>query len=151
VYKVEAGNDVCVLISGLMPCLSHQPYRAGLSSSLLFTFYSFQNPYQLNTRCFDFFFRQGQSTYSLQYIHNVLVNMAPSQLEKVLPKPKIEMYSGSYFLACGLGGIVGLYCSSSIASIANFSQPAAQPTQLLRRSTLSNAGAKSIPKSTPLI
>ncbi|OBT56249.1 hypothetical protein VE04_02416 [Pseudogymnoascus sp. 24MN13] len=32
--------------------------------------------------------------------------MASSAVEKVLPKPKIEMYSGSYFLACGLGGIV---------------------------------------------
>ncbi|KFZ24266.1 hypothetical protein V502_01258 [Pseudogymnoascus sp. VKM F-4520 (FW-2644)] len=32
--------------------------------------------------------------------------MAATAVEKVLPKPKIEMYSGSYFLACGLGGIV---------------------------------------------
>lgn len=35
--------------------------------------------------------------------------MAPSAVEKVLPKPKIEMYSGAYFLACGLGGVVGSY------------------------------------------
>ncbi|KAI9731252.1 MAG: hypothetical protein M1818_007877 [Claussenomyces sp. TS43310] len=27
-------------------------------------------------------------------------------IEKVLPKPKIEPYSGKYFVACGLGGIV---------------------------------------------
>jgi len=24
-----------------------------------------------------------------------------------LPKPKIELYSGQYFAACGLGGIIG--------------------------------------------
>lgn len=35
--------------------------------------------------------------------------MAATAVEKVLPKPKIEMYSGSYFLACGLGGIVGSF------------------------------------------
>ncbi|KAH9205047.1 mitochondrial phosphate carrier protein [Leptodontidium sp. 2 PMI_412] len=29
-----------------------------------------------------------------------------STLEKALPKPKIELYSGQYFLACGLGGII---------------------------------------------
>jgi len=27
-------------------------------------------------------------------------------LEKALPKPKIELYSGKYFVACGLGGII---------------------------------------------
>jgi hypothetical protein len=30
-------------------------------------------------------------------------------LEKALPQPKIELYSGKYFAACGLGGIVGMY------------------------------------------
>jgi hypothetical protein len=30
-----------------------------------------------------------------------------STLEKTLPKPKIELYSGKYFAACGLGGIIG--------------------------------------------
>lgn len=30
-----------------------------------------------------------------------------STLEKALPKPGIELYSGKYFLACGLGGIIG--------------------------------------------
>lgn len=36
--------------------------------------------------------------------------MPTTQLEKALPKPPtIEMYSGKYFLACGLGGIVGTY------------------------------------------
>jgi len=29
-----------------------------------------------------------------------------STLEKTLPKPKIELYSGKYFAACGLGGII---------------------------------------------
>jgi len=29
-----------------------------------------------------------------------------SGLEKALPKPKIELYSGKYFMACGLGGII---------------------------------------------
>ncbi|TVY93101.1 Mitochondrial phosphate carrier protein [Lachnellula willkommii] len=29
-----------------------------------------------------------------------------SVLEKTLPKPKIELYSGKYFAACGLGGII---------------------------------------------
>jgi len=29
-----------------------------------------------------------------------------STLEKALPKPKIELYSGKYFAACGLGGII---------------------------------------------
>ena len=28
-------------------------------------------------------------------------------LEKRLPQPKIELYSGKYFAACALGGIVG--------------------------------------------
>lgn len=31
-----------------------------------------------------------------------------SALEKTFPKPKIELYSGKYFAACGLGGIIGL-------------------------------------------
>jgi solute carrier family 25 phosphate transporter 3 len=30
-----------------------------------------------------------------------------SALEKTLPKPKIELYSGKYFAACALGGIIG--------------------------------------------
>jgi hypothetical protein len=30
-----------------------------------------------------------------------------SSLEKALPNPKIELYSGKYFAACGLGGIIG--------------------------------------------
>jgi hypothetical protein len=30
-----------------------------------------------------------------------------SSLEKAFPKPKIEQYSGKYFAACGLGGIIG--------------------------------------------
>jgi hypothetical protein len=30
-------------------------------------------------------------------------------IEKALPQPKIELYSGKYFAACGLGGIVGMY------------------------------------------
>lgn len=30
-----------------------------------------------------------------------------STLEKSLPKPMIELYSGKYFAACGLGGIIG--------------------------------------------
>jgi hypothetical protein len=30
-----------------------------------------------------------------------------SALENALPKPKIELYSGKYFVACGLGGIIG--------------------------------------------
>jgi len=29
-----------------------------------------------------------------------------STLDKALPKPKIELYSGKYFLACGFGGII---------------------------------------------
>jgi len=29
-----------------------------------------------------------------------------SRLEKTLPQPKIELYSGKYFAACGLGGII---------------------------------------------
>lgn len=29
-----------------------------------------------------------------------------SRLEKMLPTPKIELYSGEYFAACGLGGII---------------------------------------------
>lgn len=32
-----------------------------------------------------------------------------SAMEKVMPKPKIELYSGQYFAACGLGGIIGKY------------------------------------------
>lgn len=32
-----------------------------------------------------------------------------STLDKALPKPpKIELYSGKYFLACGIGGIIGM-------------------------------------------
>jgi solute carrier family 25 phosphate transporter 3 len=30
-----------------------------------------------------------------------------STLEKAFPKPEIELYSGKYFAACGLGGIIG--------------------------------------------
>lgn len=30
-----------------------------------------------------------------------------SALENALPNPKIELYSGKYFVACGLGGIIG--------------------------------------------
>jgi hypothetical protein len=30
-----------------------------------------------------------------------------SLLDKTLPKPKIELYSGKYFAACTLGGIIG--------------------------------------------
>ena len=30
-----------------------------------------------------------------------------SALEKTLPKPKIELYSGKYFAACALGGVIG--------------------------------------------
>lgn len=33
-------------------------------------------------------------------------------LEKTLPKPHIELYSGKYFAACGLGGIIGMYSYS---------------------------------------
>ena len=33
-------------------------------------------------------------------------------LEKALPKPKIELYSGKYFLACGVGGIIGMLLSA---------------------------------------
>ena len=32
-----------------------------------------------------------------------------SSLEKAFPKPGIELYSGKYFAACGLGGIIGSY------------------------------------------
>jgi len=32
-----------------------------------------------------------------------------SKIQDALPKPKIELYSGQYFAACGLGGIIGLY------------------------------------------
>jgi solute carrier family 25 phosphate transporter 3 len=36
-----------------------------------------------------------------------------STIEKALPpKPKIELYSGKYFLACGFGGIVGNFPNS---------------------------------------
>jgi hypothetical protein len=30
-----------------------------------------------------------------------------STLENTLPKPKIELFSGKYFVACGFGGIIG--------------------------------------------
>lgn len=30
-----------------------------------------------------------------------------TSIEKALPKPGIELYSGKYFAACGLGGIIG--------------------------------------------
>lgn len=35
-----------------------------------------------------------------------------SKIQDALPKPKIELYSGQYFAACGLGGIIGLYLST---------------------------------------
>ena len=37
-----------------------------------------------------------------------------SALENVLPRPKIELYSGKFFLACGLGGIIGRFESLSL-------------------------------------
>jgi solute carrier family 25 (mitochondrial phosphate transporter), member 3 len=30
-----------------------------------------------------------------------------SKLENTLPKPKIELYSGKYFAACAVGGVIG--------------------------------------------
>jgi hypothetical protein len=30
-----------------------------------------------------------------------------SKLENALPKPRIELYSGKYFAACAIGGIIG--------------------------------------------
>jgi solute carrier family 25 (mitochondrial phosphate transporter), member 3 len=33
--------------------------------------------------------------------------MASGKLEQLKPKSKIEMFSGSYFAACTLGGIIG--------------------------------------------
>jgi hypothetical protein len=32
-----------------------------------------------------------------------------ASLDKSFPKPGIELYSGKYFAACGLGGIIGPY------------------------------------------
>jgi hypothetical protein len=36
-----------------------------------------------------------------------------SSLDKTLPRPSIELYSGKYFAACGLGGIIGMSDSFS--------------------------------------
>jgi solute carrier family 25 phosphate transporter 3 len=32
-----------------------------------------------------------------------------ASIDKALPKPGIELYSGKYFAACGLGGIIGTF------------------------------------------
>jgi hypothetical protein len=48
-----------------------------------------------------------------------------STLENALPKPKIELYSGKYFAACGLGGIIGealpLYNTDSSTNLTVYS------------------------------
>ena len=31
-----------------------------------------------------------------------------SKIENALPKPKIELYSGKYFAACAVGGVIGI-------------------------------------------
>ena len=35
-----------------------------------------------------------------------------SKIENALPKPKIELYSGKYFAACAVGGVIGISPSS---------------------------------------
>ena len=54
-----------------------------------------------------------------------------SKIENALPKPKIELYSGKYFAACAVGGIIGMFPSPSsiIQYFADDSQHAAQHTQ----------------------
>ena len=61
-----------------------------------------------------------------------------SSLEKSFPKPGIELYSGKYFAACGLGGIIGPYKSHNLPTPAHASctplttaieQPAVPPTR----------------------
>ena len=54
-----------------------------------------------------------------------------STLEKALPKPKIELYSGQYFAACGLGGIIGISLPPflSYPSTAQLSQKLQQTTR----------------------
>lgn len=80
-------------------------------------------------------------------------------LEKALPQPKIELYSGKYFAACGLGGIIGMaplvYPSidhglSSIPQLTVSSfQPVVQPIPPSLRSILWNVVVKSTPSSIP--
>jgi hypothetical protein len=43
-----------------------------------------------------------------------------STLEKALPKPNIELYSGKYFAACGLGGIIGRFSPSHYGTLGSF-------------------------------
>ena len=40
-----------------------------------------------------------------------------SKIQDALPKPKIELYSGQYFAACGLGGIIGLYSTYQLYQV----------------------------------
>jgi hypothetical protein len=71
-----------------------------------------------------------------------------SKINNVLPKPKIELYSGNYFLACGFGGIIGkLTLLNGSAKLTPPSQPVDPHTLLLHLSISSNAGGKSIPNS----
>jgi hypothetical protein len=58
-----------------------------------------------------------------------------SKIENALPKPKIELYSGKYFAACAVGGIIGIFPSPPpslylhIADDGTCFQHAAQHTQ----------------------
>jgi hypothetical protein len=45
-----------------------------------------------------------------------------STVEKALPKPKIELYSGKYFAACGLGGIIGRHAHFFIPAFTGISE-----------------------------
>jgi hypothetical protein len=44
-------------------------------------------------------------------IRNKRQTVKMSAIEKTFPKPKIELYSGQYYAACALGGVIG-ECSS---------------------------------------
>lgn len=65
-------------------------------------------------------------------------------MEKVASKPSIELYSGKYFAACGLGGIIGTQCplltllslrsTANQQDVSNKPQPADQHTQQSRPS-----------------
>lgn len=69
--------------------------------------------------------RDKSSTRSVQFSEGTWKRVAKmSILEKTLPKPKIELYSGKYFAACGFGGIIGGCTQFNSCSITLTNTPA---------------------------